>query len=80
MEAIDKSIESKIGDEVKDSASFFQENYPEPQIELFENQPVKTPDMKLEMAEPEASVEDVDEPDEYLGNEVIIERGDERLR
>eukprot|EP00536_Pseudo-nitzschia_multiseries_P018492 jgi/Psemu1/55852/gm1.55852_g len=32
------------------------------------------------MAEPEASVEDIDEPDEYLGNEVIIERNDERLR
>eukprot|EP00536_Pseudo-nitzschia_multiseries_P015757 jgi/Psemu1/43707/gm1.43707_g len=30
MEAIDKSIESKIGDEVEDSTSFFQENYPEP--------------------------------------------------
>eukprot|EP00536_Pseudo-nitzschia_multiseries_P016838 jgi/Psemu1/48042/gm1.48042_g len=80
MEAIDKSIESKIGDEVKDSASFFQENYPEPQQELFDEQPVRSSDLKLEMAEPEASVEDIDEPDEYLGNEVIIERNDERLR
>eukprot|EP00536_Pseudo-nitzschia_multiseries_P001735 jgi/Psemu1/3956/gm1.3956_g len=80
MEAIDKSIESKIGDEVKDSASFFQENYPEPPEELFDNQPVRSSDLKLEMAEPEASVEDIDEYDEYLGNEVIIERNDERLR
>eukprot|EP00536_Pseudo-nitzschia_multiseries_P015133 jgi/Psemu1/41402/gm1.41402_g len=79
MEAIDKSIESKIGDEIKDSASFFQENYPEPQQELFDEQPVRSSDLKLEMAEPEASVEDIDEPDEYLGNEVIIEN-DERLR
>eukprot|EP00536_Pseudo-nitzschia_multiseries_P015317 jgi/Psemu1/217532/e_gw1.856.41.1 len=58
MEAIDKSIESKIGDEVKDSASFFQENYPELQQELFDEQPVRSSDLKLEMAEPEASVED----------------------
>eukprot|EP00536_Pseudo-nitzschia_multiseries_P012928 jgi/Psemu1/210121/e_gw1.523.55.1 len=80
MEAIDKSIESKIGDEVKDSASFFQENYPEPPEELFDEQPVRSSDLKLEMAEPEASVEDIDEYDEYLGNKVIIERNDERLR
>eukprot|EP00536_Pseudo-nitzschia_multiseries_P016991 jgi/Psemu1/48845/gm1.48845_g len=64
MEAIDKSIESKIGDEVKDSASFFQENYPETPEELFDEQPVRPSDLKLEMAEPEASVEDIDEPDE----------------
>eukprot|EP00536_Pseudo-nitzschia_multiseries_P014206 jgi/Psemu1/37875/gm1.37875_g len=80
METIDKSIESKIGNEVKDSASFFQENYPEPPEELFDEQPVRSSDLKLEMAEPEASVEDIDEFDEYLGNEVIIERNDERLR
>eukprot|EP00536_Pseudo-nitzschia_multiseries_P017224 jgi/Psemu1/49913/gm1.49913_g len=80
MEAIDKSIESKIGDEGKDSASFFQENYPETPEELFDEQPVRSSDLKLEMAEPEASVEDIDEFDEYLGNEVIIERNDERLR
>eukprot|EP00536_Pseudo-nitzschia_multiseries_P019303 jgi/Psemu1/59956/gm1.59956_g len=80
MAAIDKSIESKIGDEVKDSASFFQENYPEPPEELFDEQPVRSSDLKLEMAEPEASVEDINEYDEYLGNEVyIIERNDERL-
>eukprot|EP00536_Pseudo-nitzschia_multiseries_P008242 jgi/Psemu1/20009/gm1.20009_g len=80
MEAIDKSIESKIGDEVKDSASFFQENYPEPPKELFDEQPMRSPYLILEMAEPEASVEDIDESDEYLGNEVIIERNDERIR
>eukprot|EP00536_Pseudo-nitzschia_multiseries_P016348 jgi/Psemu1/45862/gm1.45862_g len=80
MESIDKSIESKIGDEVKDNASFFHENYPEPSGELFDEQPVRSPDLKLEMAEPEASVEDIDEYDEYLGNEVIIERNDKRFR
>eukprot|EP00536_Pseudo-nitzschia_multiseries_P014239 jgi/Psemu1/38033/gm1.38033_g len=80
MESIDKSIESKIGDDVKDNASFFNENYPEPSGELFDEQPARSPDLKLEMAEPEASVEDIDEYDEYLGNEVIIERNDERLR
>eukprot|EP00536_Pseudo-nitzschia_multiseries_P010379 jgi/Psemu1/203096/e_gw1.314.32.1 len=42
MEAIDKSIESKIGNEVKDSTSFFQENYPEPPEELFDKQPVRS--------------------------------------
>eukprot|EP00536_Pseudo-nitzschia_multiseries_P018501 jgi/Psemu1/55916/gm1.55916_g len=80
MESIDKSIESKIGDEVKDNASFFQENYPEPSGELFDKQSIRSPDLKLEMAEPEASVEDIDEYDEYLGNEVIIERNDEKRR
>eukprot|EP00536_Pseudo-nitzschia_multiseries_P015983 jgi/Psemu1/44457/gm1.44457_g len=80
MEMIDKSIESKIGNKVKDNAAFFTEHYPEPPGNLFEEQPPRTANLKLEMAEPEAFVDDADNPDEYIGNEVIIERNDERLR
>eukprot|EP00537_Pseudo-nitzschia_pungens_P007899 CAMPEP_0172377992 /NCGR_PEP_ID=MMETSP1060-20121228/69195_1 /TAXON_ID=37318 /ORGANISM="Pseudo-nitzschia pungens, Strain cf. cingulata" /LENGTH=104 /DNA_ID=CAMNT_0013105703 /DNA_START=667 /DNA_END=982 /DNA_ORIENTATION=- len=95
MDAFDQTVESKIGDKLEDTAIQFQDAYPQPLDELFEGHRDRWVDTSTTMADPEASIPDVvdliadkdlefipdgDKYDEYIGNKVMIQRGDERLK
>ena len=82
MEAFNNKVLAKIGDEVKPEEAYFEGQLPEPPPELFED----GFEDEVTMEEPEASIPDVDDIpdgdnyDEYIGNMVMMDRGDERLK
>ena len=88
METFNNKVLAKIGDEVKTEDSYFENQLPDPPPDLFDG---TMEEDELLINEEEASAPDIDtfinesvpdgeDYDEYVGNMVMMEIGDQRLR
>ena len=88
MEAFNMKVLAKIGDNMKPEDSYFKGQLPDPPEDLFEglmeedevimnNEKVSAPDIDTFINE---FVPGGDEYDEYVGNMIIMEIGDKRLK
>eukprot|EP00536_Pseudo-nitzschia_multiseries_P010627 jgi/Psemu1/26577/gm1.26577_g len=82
LEAHNKDINAKIGDEVKPSDTYLENELGKPPLGLFDG--IYEGEDEVLMAEAEASSPDIQDLtdkdlDEYLGSEVLLQIGDQRI-